>query len=356
MSRERYLLVKGQGGLGDRIQSLLTALVYAPLSGRRLVVDWSDSFYSATGENVFPLYFQSPLSDPGLEITDRCSVSPPIWSGHLGESVGAMRLRYDLRRRGIDEVRRELSIDPGRLDYDAEVAVIWVHRAQVERLRGHFSGALGAFADADGDRILRQLLRDQLRLHPRLQERVARFERSRFRRPTVGVHVRYTDYRASLGAILWRLRWLLRCEPGLQPFLATDNERIKRLFETAFPSVITAPHWYPAKAGRSLHRSRERPDPTERGAEALVDLYLLAACDYLIVDPGSSFGRVAMLLSQAPAARLFSVVNRSDLPPLLHRWSYRLMHRWGYPLWLHSGVFDWGLGGLTALWRRAARR
>jgi hypothetical protein len=357
MSHETYLLVKGHGGLGDRIQSLLTAFLYARLSGRRLVVDWSDSFYAAAGENVFPLYFHSPLYDPTIEIRDTCSVSPPIWRGHLHESVRDLRSRYDdRRRRNVDDIWLEFSIDPGRLDYDTEVAVLWVHTAQGDRSRPHLADALAAFADADNDTILRQLLRDNLRLHPRLQERVAEFERRAFRRPTVGVHVRYTDYRASLGAILWRLRRLVRREPGLQVFLATDNERIKRLFEIAYPSVITAPHWYPAKAGRSLHRSLGRPDPTERGAEALVDLYLLAACDYLIVDPGSSFGRVATLLSQAQGTNVFSVFSRGDLPPLVHRWSYRVMRLWGYPLWLHSGMFDWGLGGLTKLWRLATRR
>ena len=341
MTGEKYLLVKGTAGLGNRLESLLTAMLYARLSDRRLLIDWTDDFYATGGINVFPLYFQCPLYDPGLAIPDTLSVSPPIWRGNLHASAYEMRQRYlgDARGRGI---WRQFSIDLERLDQDEELAVIWLYAEQVDLLRRHFVGPFAGFAEADSATILRRAIRENLSLQPHLRQRVAEFERAAFRRPTVGVHVRYTDYRAGLGAILWRLARLLRREPGLQVFLATDNQRIKRLFETVFPSVISTPHWYPAWTGRPLHKGSRRPDPIERGAEALVDLYLLAACDYLIVDRGSSFGHVAALLSEAPAANVFNVPSLGKPPTPVLRWSYRL--------WLYTGMYHWVLGGFAGLW------
>ncbi len=346
MSGDKYLLVKGEAGLGDRIQSLLTGILYARLSGRRLLVDWSDNYYATGGVNVFPLFFQCPLYDPEAAIPNTNSVSPQVWRGRLHESAAELRADYQGPVRG-GEIWREFSIDPERLHCDEDVAVMWLHNEQVELLRPHFSGAFAAFAEADSRTILRRLIRENLSLHPRLQERVAQFERYAFRRPTVGVHVRYSDYRAGLGMILWRLNRLLRREPGLQVFLATDNERVKRLFEASYPSVITAPHWYPPIAGLPLHTGRQRPDPVELGAEALVDLYLLAACDYLIVDPGSSFGRVATLLTDAPAANVFKVLTRGKPRARWRRRSYRV--------WLRTGLFTWGLDSLARAWRLTTR-
>ena len=119
---------------------------------------------------------------------------------------------------------------------------------------------------------------------------------------------------------------LLRRQPDLQVFLATDKERVKRLFEKSCPSIITTqPDIRPPPAGsctgQALHMGPERPDPTEVGAEAPVDLYPPAACDYLIVDPGSSFGRLALWLSEAPAADLFAVLSRGKPVAPLRRWT-----------------------------------
>ncbi|NNC98698.1 MAG: hypothetical protein HKN85_00810, partial [Gammaproteobacteria bacterium] len=54
MSR-KWLVVKasGGGGLGDSIKSLLVAALYASLSGRTLVVDWSGGVYSDGDDNPF---------------------------------------------------------------------------------------------------------------------------------------------------------------------------------------------------------------------------------------------------------------------------------------------------------------
>lgn len=61
---DRYLLVKGRAGLGNRMLCALTGILYARLAGRRLLVDWSDPIYAEGGLNVFHRYFRCPRQTP----------------------------------------------------------------------------------------------------------------------------------------------------------------------------------------------------------------------------------------------------------------------------------------------------
>ena len=52
MNEDKYLIVKGLAGLGNRMLSALTGILYARLSGRRLIIDWRDPTYSSDGSNA----------------------------------------------------------------------------------------------------------------------------------------------------------------------------------------------------------------------------------------------------------------------------------------------------------------
>ena len=60
-------------------------------------------------------------------------------------------------------------------------------------------------------------------------------------------------------------------------------------------------------AGVALHMAPRRSNRFENAIEALVDLYLLGGCDYLIGDWTSSFTRVAGLLASSRGAELVDV-------------------------------------------------
>ena len=78
---DQYVLVKGKAGLGNRMMSAMTGILYAMLSSRRVVIDWSDFAYSNAGENVFPRLFSTPNSDPSLPLDAGESVRPLVWRG-----------------------------------------------------------------------------------------------------------------------------------------------------------------------------------------------------------------------------------------------------------------------------------
>lgn len=330
MSNDKFLLVKGAAGLGNRILSALTGILYSHLTNRGLVIDWNDPTYSNDGSNVFPLYFECPLNNTTDSIPLTASVSPAVWRGHLHKTLGDMEEPHGNITRA--ESRRIFSIDLSKLDYNEDVLVMWSNTQRIDLLRNHLKFYNSELALMSTEAILKKLLRKELVLHANVQDRVDQFKLKRLKKNVVGVHVRYTDRKTRLQDIHKKLVALLKSNPALQIFLATDNIEIKNMFEEMYPDVITAPHWY-ARPGLRIHRDKYCPDRTESGIEALVDLYLLAECDHLIIDTSSSFSYLAGLLSKAPDTHIYDVKRkREKLPRLLWSLCWPLTMRLGlYP-------------------------
>jgi len=328
---EEILLVKGIAGLGNRILCLLTASLYARLSGRKLIVDWRDENYSSNGVNAFHQFFESPLCGPADEVPEIDSVTPVIWRSCLHESAWSMMVRYG----SVNDAQgwRPFSIDLGQLDYSEQVAVMWTYTDELDPLMPYLNLANDPLAGASRFVILRTLLGETLVLHPRIREKVEQFKHNHFKGRMIGVHIRYSDYRTALWATLKVLRQILNRDTTCRIFLSTDNIQIKRLFEEKYEYVISTPHWYASTPGRPLHFGTHRPDPMEAGVEALIDLYLLAECDNLIIDTSSSFAYLAVLLTNASVARVFDVKRREKLPPLIRSMSTRLMRRFRVHSW-----------------------
>ncbi len=203
-------------------------------------------------------------------------------------------------------MQRQTSIDVSKLGYESDVAVLWSWASRVEQLRPHFRGAFADLSRLSSPAILRKLLREELSLHPDIERRVNEFRAAHFASPMVGVHLRMSDRRVRVSEILDRLDLLLAREPDLTIFAATDNIEGKGLLERRYPGLLMTDHWYGA-AGSSQHNNPESPNRTENGIEALVDLYLLAGCDYLVGDTTSSFTRLAGLLRSGPETQFLDV-------------------------------------------------
>ena len=191
-------------------------------------MDWADRTYSDDGENIFHRYFSSPLCDPAAEVPTGCSVTPAIWRDHLGESVSELawhfRDTYSQRK-----FRYASSVDLARINHREEIAVFWNFYAPISALRPHFSGEHERLRRLSSDAILREHLRIGLELAPEIRALVGQFRSERFASSMLGVHVRYTDRRARLTAILKKVDAVQRRD-RCPIFLATDNAKIYELF------------------------------------------------------------------------------------------------------------------------------
>jgi hypothetical protein len=269
------------------MQGAVTGILYARLARRNLIIDWSDKDYSGDGSNVFPRLFACP-SVGGLDIPDTDSVAPPMWQGRLRQSVYELQATLDALG-----VPGHLSIDLTTLGHVEDVVVTCEYTQQVKLLKRHFRREFDELRGVSAREILKTLLREELVPQPTIQARIDEFRARHLHHPTVGVHLRWSDRRVRVRAILRELDRVLAREPELTIFVATDNIKAKAMLERRHRRVITLPHWYPAP-GKRLHGNRDCPNPFESAVEALIDLHLLASCEHLIGDSSAStFFRVA---------------------------------------------------------------
>lgn len=356
--RQKFVLVKGMSGLGNRMFCAMTGILYARVTGRRLIVDWSDPAYSDDGSDVFRRFFICPSAGRVEEIPQSSSVFPRIWQDRLRDSVVALRKDYNRRldarahRRLADAhlIRRSAtrarfqsrtSIEVANLAYEADVAVLWLWTPGLDQLRPHLRGAFGELGQLSSPAIHRQLLARDLLLHPGIQTRVDEFRRAHLASRTVGVHLRLSDRQVRVEAILDTLDALLQQEPDLRIFAASDNVEATERLERRYRDVVTMPHWYPSP-GAPQHNNPECPDRMQSGIDALVDLYLLAGCDYLIADGSSSFARLAGLLAETRGAQVLDVRPPPKRATLLER-----------ELWRRHAASDSAAAGLVRLSVRA---
>jgi hypothetical protein len=308
----KYIILKGMGGLGNRLLALTQAVMYAHLSGRKLLVDWRDGMYGERGEDLFSKIFQSPLVGPLSELPDTDSVFPEQWKGRLHESYtqcsDAVEPNMRLHPQWQEHLLRTYSIDSERFDYPHTVVVLLSWGAEILKPSSPHFTRLPApwFAGAKDERdALGKMLKNVFFLQPRYQEKVNAFITSHFRHPMVGAHIRYTDNRLFFPAYVrlpqfqQALQTLQRREPDAAVFLCTDSKTVERKMKNMFPGIVTYPKHFPKGFYRNLHYGKT-VSKDQMLEEAIIDLYALASCDY-VVGSDSSLSKIAFFLSACPS-------------------------------------------------------
>lgn len=325
-AESRYVLVKGDLGLGNRILSLLSAALLARLTGRRLLVDWRDGLYAADGANAFPELLASDLAEAFDALPETRSVAPPAWRGRLDEAAITLRGEVFGPTCGYPWMWERFSVDLARIDRPERVLVFVCFFELVDPLRRFMTGPHAALRRLPTEALLRHLWDEHLRLAEPLQARVERFRRDALGGPAVGVHVRASDLWTRVAAIERAVGKVVARRPELAVFLATDNRDVLERYERLFPRVVSTPKWYP-RPGKPMHDNADRPDALQGARDALVDLHLLAGCEHLVIDSRSSFGRLAALRSVALRDRIVDVHPGRHVPLPLRRHVLRLRAR-----------------------------
>ncbi len=323
MSKDKFLIVKNEGGLGNRILSALGSILYAQITRRKVIIDWRDSIYSRDRSNVFPKIFTTPNLNIRLveEIPYTGSVYPPIWTNNLDKSVleflRSHNVSWPLDRGPL--TWSKYRVDTRRIDYPYDCLVSWYYSEELQKLRRHFKGEFANFNNWSNDAILRKLLKENLILNESIQSRVDEFKNNSFGDKTIGLHIRYTDRKSPFEKYLPIINKILQKEPKALIFIATDNRLVESYFREKYKNiVISTEKWYPANQTSiygspetHLHGKPDCPDLLENCIEALIDMYLLASCDYLLCDQTSTLARVARLISDISEAQVIDISKYS---------------------------------------------
>ena len=309
MSAGRYIIVKGRAGLGNRMLAVLGGALYAKLSGRRLVVDWTDWHFADPGQNVYSFLFDSPAESVSA-VSQDLPVVPSVWAGHLGVAASDRCDQLFPKRLHDYSVVFDTSIDVARLDYPEPIVVFWAWDQQIWRMRRHLRRALPELRGQSDWQIMKELAAQYLRPSALVRAQADAFKAEHFRGPVVGVHVRYTDRKVPLDAIHRGVGAALKRRPGARVFLATDSEIVQKEFVARYPDVLVRPKDF-RSGGQPLHMDYWANGKNARAADALTEMLLLAECDALIYAQRSSFSHVAHLLSSMNERDVVDVDRRN---------------------------------------------
>ena len=311
----RVLLIKGSAGMGNRILGLLTGVLFAHLSDRRLIVDWSDPLYSPDGHNVFPELFATPKGfrrQVDIPLGFRGTVAPPIWENCLHWTVPQMlRLPEGRTRRQW----KWLTANPSQLHYQEDVIVFWSRFERIHEMRPHFRCDFEQFAALTDDEILRSLIRSHLALQPNLAAEVDSFRAQHWGGQVIGIHLRASDRRGRISSILRAADRITAEFSDSRVFLATDNADLLHHARKRYGNarVIATDKWFP-EPGKPIHGTNGSVTSLQKAREALIDLHLLSSAQWLLADERSTFAYVARLLFNGPCSRVMNFDPGRFLP------------------------------------------
>ena len=311
----RHLIVKAKGGLGNRMLSAVTGLVYAELAGRIPVIDWRDGVYAARGTNAYPLLFDAPAQPDPASFDAVHDVIPATWAGRLGQDAARLIDTDQPHRHGSPTVYRDYCVPLDRIDQPEAVAVFMSYLPKMPRLARHLRR---------DPRFRNQSLSDimQATLARSFQPRapvLAAVERAfaAIPGPVLGVHVRYTDLKVPLEKIARTVETQMRKGDVTSLFLSTDSAAVQDRFREWFGAVHVTDKYLPGD-GTQLHLHDQKPgtahyEKTSEAQNALIDMWSLARCDRLIYSSQSTFAITAALLGRM-APRQTRDVDRLSVP------------------------------------------
>jgi hypothetical protein len=138
--------------------------------------------------------------------------------------------------------------------------------------------------------------------HPAILGKVSAFAEAHFSTHTVGVHIRRTDHKRAILCSpdeAYHKEADRLADKGYQLFLATDNEETLQTMQRRYGRKLMH---YP-KASSMKQRWPRATSTTEDVIDDIVDLWLLAACEFVIGSATSSYSRVAILLNGSPRCK-----------------------------------------------------
>jgi hypothetical protein len=214
--------------------------------------------------------------------------------------------QYDPDKHSSIWIHRKYSVDVRRLDYDEDIVVFWYYTQRMRALRRHIQNGKTQFSGLTNNEIIRKVLLERMPVNNEVRRRIDEFKTKNWKQPVIGVHIRYTDLKSNLEMFEKHLNTFLERVPEAHIFLATDNKQVNEDYRNKFKNVFTTQKWFP-NGESSMHQNPDCSDKINNGIDALVDMYLLADCDYLIYGSASTFSWISRLLSNAPSDRVVDV-------------------------------------------------
>uniref|UniRef100_UPI000B4A344E nodulation protein NodZ n=1 Tax=Calothrix rhizosoleniae TaxID=888997 RepID=UPI000B4A344E len=277
MTKNKFLLIKSQAGMGNRILNLLGSILYSQITQRTIIVDWSDEVYSDDYSNVFPQLFTLKNIDQETEIPDTDSVFPYIWKTNLHKTIGATLRENNLPNEGWF-TRNPVTWSVSRVKFSCtnrqeDVLVNWSYFSDINQMRKSLIGEFKSFSYLDEKTIQKHICKKHLFVDKEVVKRVDYFKNKYFNQKNIGVHIRCTDRRNPFDKYLEIIDNIVRNDSEICIFLATDNYHVQNHLKKIYGErVVFQQKWFPKTDSTidRLHFNPDCPDKLENAFQALV--------------------------------------------------------------------------------------
>ncbi|SFE96362.1 hypothetical protein [Thermophagus xiamenensis] len=325
--KNRYLILKGCAGLGNRLITLSNTIDYARKTKRTLFVDWSDGQFGKKFDNVFYKYFRL-INIPHIQSLEvikgynNLTFYPPLWGKMPEKSL------YDLYvQAGSDKLKRLLPFSlKGAI---SKKDGYWLQKTSLTtnsnkdlqtikslfkkndipyggRYKTGIKEDVVFYADFCPP-LKKEYLRNNLDLSNELAEEIGLLKNQlKINQKTIGVHVRMTDKQpdSSLDSLKKIINDLKTKSSNI--FLATDNKMVEDYFLKNFKNVVFTSKWRPEDYGQKMgiHQFAIRHEKYDHAEtilkESIIDMWLLAHCEFLIYQKNSSFSKISAIIKNEP--------------------------------------------------------
>ena len=296
------LLIKAKGGLGNRMLSAASAILYANATDRTWWVDWSDGIYANKPQNAYLLMFQNQQQPPVFNPTEHefMSVIPTIWKERVDWSPTQLMSQHFRKNHSNPLSYRKMSAPFIAESDDKQLEVFWSYTSKFGRIRKFLPKDY-----RDRDCAISMTLKRYFQPCDLVMKQVDAL-RDRAAGKTLGVHIRYTDLKVPIQKVLDRVATCMASEKYSSIFLATDSEYAQQLFTQKFDNVVISDK-HLSKENRQLHTLKVSDSKLDNSYAALVDMMVLAKCDALVYCSRSTFAETSRLLGDFNTEQLFDL-------------------------------------------------
>tara|TARA_B100001564_G_C20669277_1_gene685264 strand:- start:151 stop:1155 length:1005 start_codon:yes stop_codon:yes gene_type:complete len=319
-SEDKFLIVKGCAGLGNRLFTILESLNYALRNNRKLYIDWSDGQFGKLNHNIFNEFFYLRHN---LFIDDLANYPnydndcyPKLWNRNLDKNIYDL---YDvgtpnyllkktpnffisiknIRNKNQLWVKKNVNIKYGLKDlYDCENMVFGGDLVNNLKYRTVI------FADFKTKTYNYDLV-PVIKLKSFYENEINKWSDHYKISDYLGIHIRSSDKKPTVSVSSF-LRFLKKNLPNKKIFLSTDNSNIEFLFRENFKgNLLTFKKDIPSEvSGRGIHMwGLDNNDDNYKEKilkESIYDMWLLSKCKTLFFQGNSSFSQFSKILHSTP--------------------------------------------------------
>lgn len=322
MQKDKYLILKGCAGLGNRLITVCAAVVYAKKTGRTLFVDWSDGQFGEKDQNVFYQFFDlsgvkhiSSLEQ--ISGINKQTIYPHIWEGRLEKGIYDLfefenlqgnpwinKLLFSLKPKGnLAKVHgywkpKGYPINGSKLGQSLLPVLNSTFFPLGSYYKTNRSEDIVVFTDFSpvvNESIFQNHIKLKLDFDSFVKEYVNKLE---LEKNSIGIHIRATDKKPSslIKNVFHKIDQLNLEKPTI--FLATDNKEVARELSAYYEKVITFAENLPeVPEGMGIHQLGFRSGNGEMAMDvlrqSLLDMWLLSHCEYLLYQGNSTFSLIS---------------------------------------------------------------